>query len=134
MSIQQHASWRLIPEWVEHEIQNWVRWCWSGPWPHPLPPTHCTSAERYYRAPSDLGETETPFPPPYVPNAEIVQRAYVAMLKQEQHVMKAEYIHPWDSGRARYGRAGAARRLRMPLATYETILRSGCFRIERAFG
>ncbi len=134
MSIQQHASWRLIPEWVEHEIHNWARWCWSGPWPHPLPPTHCTSAERYYRAPSDLGEAETPPPPPYVPNAEIVQQAYVAMLKQEQHVMKAEYIQPWDSGRARYGKVGAARRLRMSLATYETILRSGCFRIERAFG
>ncbi|BBE09449.1 Uncharacterized protein MCB1EB_1545 [Mycoavidus cysteinexigens] len=131
---QSTGSWRSIPEWVEYEIQNWVRWCWSGPWPHPLPPTQCASAERYYRAPSDLGEAETSLPPPYAPNAKIVQRAYVAMLKQEQHVMKAEYINPWESGRIHYGRTGAARRLKMSLATYETILRSGCYRIERAFG
>lgn len=127
-------AWQVIPEWVEHEIQNWARWCWSGPLPHPLPSTQCASAERYYRAPSDLGEAETSLSPPYAPHAEMVQRAYVAMLTKEQHVMKAEYIHPWESGRAHYGKVGAARRLKMSLATYETILRSGCFRIERAFG
>ncbi|GAM51644.1 hypothetical protein EBME_0107 [bacterium endosymbiont of Mortierella elongata FMR23-6] len=48
--------------------------------------------------------------------------------------MKAEYIQPWESGRTRYGRTGAARQLKMSLATYETILHSGCFRIEKAFG
>jgi len=130
---QSTASWQRIPEWVEHEIQNWVRWCWSGAWPHPLPPTQCASAERYYRAPSDLGEVESSPPPPHAAHAQIVQRAYDAMLPQEKFVMKAEYIQPWESGRIRYGRAGAARRLKVPLSTYETILRSACFRIERAF-
>jgi hypothetical protein len=116
--------------WVDHEMRNWARWChWSDE-----PVRHgCDSAERLYRAP----DWEAPPPRPLPPNAvhaQKVQRTYdTALHPLERRVVVAEYVRPWDFGRWQYGMAGAARRLKLSLNTYETALRNACRKVEKAF-
>ena len=50
----------------------------------------------------------------------------------ERRVVSAEYVRPWDFDRGRYGRVGAARRLKLALNTYETVLHNACFKVKKA--
>ncbi len=103
----------LIPDWIDAELRNWSAWCWSGAWPHPLPPSHCASIEHRYAAPSDLsGPAE---PRPIAPNrqrAEVVHRVYLDQLtERERRVLVLAYVqrNPWQAipRLMRFGEAAA---------------------------
>ena len=125
----------MIAEWIDHELRNWSRWAWSGEWPHPLPQTHAASAEGRYLPPSDLGDPAPPkAPKPLHERAQLVQTVYDQRMSQrERFVIAAEYPRKYVSGRHLYGRAGAARRLRISLAMYEAALRTGARLVGEAF-
>lgn len=89
----------MIADWIDHELRNWARWCWSGPWPHPLPPDHCASIEHRYQAPSDIGaEVDAEEVARRIPivreRAEIVHRVYREQLTdRERRVLVVRYVH-----------------------------------------
>lgn len=89
----------LIPDWIDAELRNWSAWCWSGAWPHPLPPSHCASIEHRYMAPSDLGaEVDAEEVARRIPivreRAEIVHRVYLDRLtERERRVLVVRYVH-----------------------------------------
>lgn len=89
----------MIADWIDHELRNWARWCWSGAWPHPLPPSHCASIEHRYMAPSDLGaEVDAEEVARRIPivreRAEIVHRVYREQLTdRERRVLVVRYVH-----------------------------------------
>ena len=124
-----------IPNAVHQELINWSRWCWRGPWPHPLPPEHCGSLESQYRPPPDWNPDDPPIPPRIRPNernARIVQAVYDSLEMDARLVLKAEYPGWIESGRTD-GRSVAAVRLGMSLWTYELLLQSAVNRVEVAF-
>ncbi len=123
-----------IPDSVHHELLNWARWCWSGAWPHPLPPTECGSLEAGYRAPPMWGEDHerrVPVIRPNEPRARIVQEAWEKLPKDEKAVIKEEYPASMQP-RLVQGHEAAARRLAMRLETYEHLLGQAVKRIEGA--
>ena len=68
-----------ISDPVHQELCNWARWCWSGPWPHPLPATECGSLEAGFRAPPEwenLDDRRTPNVRPNAVQARIMQAAW----------------------------------------------------------
>lgn len=89
----------MIADWIDHELRNWARWCWSGAWPHPLPPDHCASIEHRYMAPSDIGaEVDAEEVARRIPivreRAEIVHRVYREQLTdRERRVLVVRYVH-----------------------------------------
>jgi len=89
----------MIADWIDAELRNWARWCWSGAWPHPLPPDHCASIEHRYQAPSDIGaEVDAEEVARRIPivreRAEIVHRVYLDRLTdRERRVLVVRYIH-----------------------------------------
>jgi len=124
-----------IPDAVHHELLNWARWCWSGPWPHPLPPTECGSLEAGYRAPPSwdcLDERRAPAVKPNGRRAQVVQDAWCRMPKGERAVLKEEYPGSLETRRIQ-GREAAARRLSMPLHWYEQLLGAAVRKVEAAF-
>lgn len=131
-------DYRSYPDWVHHELMNWSRWCWLGPWPHPLPMQTCASIEREYtryRLP-EYGEDESPPPPRIEPNeinAQIVDRVWKALTPGPHFVLRAEYPQRMESGRLEFGKLGAARRLGMSLAEYEAHLVTAVGRVLEAF-
>lgn len=128
-------SEQLIERWVHEELVNWARWCWSGSWPHPVRPGRAASAEGRFVAPSDLGdESGEPHIRPHSGRARIVQRVYERQLTERQRrVLASEYPRRHLSGRVRYGRAGAARKLHLSTAMYETALRQAARQVQEAF-
>lgn len=88
----------VIDPWIDAELRNWARWCWSGAWPHPLPQNHAASAEGHYLAPSDLGESPEPRQPaPNRHRAEIVHRVYLELLTQrERWSLVYRYVKPTE--------------------------------------
>jgi len=103
----------MIADWIDAELRNWARWCWSGAWPHPLPPSHCASIEHRYMAPSDLGaEVDAEEVARRIPivreRAEIVHRVYLDRLtKRERLVLVVRYVHRTPADQV-------ARRTRLP--------------------
>jgi DNA-directed RNA polymerase specialized sigma subunit len=85
----------VIADWIDDELQNWARWCNSGPWPHPVPPDHAASAEGRYLSPSDIDAEPEPRPVrPNAERAEIVHRVYRERLTdRERRVLVVRYIH-----------------------------------------
>ena len=89
----------MIADWIDAELRNWARWCWSGAWPHPLPPSHCASIEHRYQAPSDIGaEVDAEEVARRIPivrdRAEIVHRVYLDRLtERERRVLVVRYVH-----------------------------------------
>lgn len=123
-----------IPEWIDAELDNWARWLHSGDGPLPMAAS-IGSAEGRYIDPSDLyREPRKPYIEPNRERAEVVERAYrERMSKREQSVIAAEYPRRHLDGRARYGRLGVARRMRITLDMYETALRRAVRQVEREF-
>jgi hypothetical protein len=127
----------IIPSWLDHELQNWARWSLSAEYPGcpdwPGPRMAQDLLSRLYRAP-DWDDAPRPLPPNEA-HAQIVEQAVQKRMNcWERRIVDAEYLHPWDSGRWRYGRIGAARRLKLSLNAYEMFLRCACFKVEQAFG
>ncbi|MDR0274146.1 MAG: hypothetical protein LBI48_02160 [Burkholderiaceae bacterium] len=122
-----------VPDRIHHELLNWTAWCWLGPWPHPLPPTRCGSAEGDYRAPPeyDMELAGAPQPlriRPNAPNAEKVQAVWKRLPEKPRLALKAEYPERHHS------RTQAARKLRMGLYEYEYHLRYAVERVAKEFG
>lgn len=129
-------AWQAhIPDDVHQELLNWARWCWSGPWPHPLPPTECGSLEAGYRAPPEwdcLDGRRTPVVRPNERRARVVQDVWSRLPDGERLVLKQEYPAALEARRV-LGREAAARRLNMPLHWYERHLGAAVNKVENAF-
>lgn len=84
----------MIAKWIVDELENWGRWCNSGPWPHPIPPDHAGSAEGRYLSPSDIDAEPEPRPVrPNAERAEIVHRVYREQLtERERRVLVLRYV------------------------------------------
>ncbi|MDB5966481.1 MAG: hypothetical protein JWQ72_2981 [Polaromonas sp.] len=124
-----------IPNAVHAELLNWSRWCWTGPWPHPMPPSQCGSIEAGYRAPPAWNPQDPPEPPTIRPNernARVVQAVWDALAGAPRLVLKAEYPGRGTSGRTD-GRHAAAVALGLTVAAYETALALAVNRVEAAF-
>ena len=123
-----------LPDWLHHELLNWSRWCWLGAWPHPLPPSHCGSVERDYTRFRVDGSADDARPiPPNEPRALIVDDVWRDLPPAPRQVLRAEYPQYHESGRAEFGRVGAARRMRMCLREYEAALCVAAGRVWDAF-
>ena len=122
----------LIPDWIDAELRNWSAWCWSGAWPHPLPPSHCASIEYRYLAPSDLSADldadEIARRIPIIRDrAELVHQVYRAQLTQrEQRVLVVRYVRhvPVDD---------VHRALRLPRAAVAAATAAALGRVGAAF-
>lgn len=122
------------PEWLESDLKNWVRWCWLGKLPHPLPKTQCASLEGNYIHERHAEErVEDEYRPPLIilDRAMLVQDVYDHLPPDPQLVMRAEYPQRHNSGRAEYGQVGAARRLKISLQQYEGYLSVAIYRVMR---
>ena len=103
----------MIADWIDAELRNWARSCWSGAWPHPLPPDHCASIEHLYQAPSDIGaEVDAEEVARRIPivwdRAEIVERVYrYRLTERERRVLVVRYVHRTPADQV-------ARRARLP--------------------
>ncbi len=107
---------------VEYEISNWIRFCRSGPWPHPTPKTHCGSLESFYVS-EELWPDDEDRPIPYnLENAKIVQTIYDASDFTVRKVLQAEYLSPWDYKRPQFGVEGAAKFLNISKTKYEASI------------
>ena len=125
---------RRFPDWLHHELLNWSRWCWLGAWPHPLPPSHCGSVERDYTRFGVDGSADDARPiPPNESRALIVNGVWRDLPAAPRQVLRAESPQYHESGRAEFGRVGAARRMRMCLREYEAALCVAAGRVWEAF-
>lgn len=123
-----------IPDEVHAELCNWARWCWSGPWPHPMPATQCGSLEAGYRAPPMWGEDHarrTPIARPNDARARVVQEAWECLPVDERAVVKEEYPASLQPRRVVQGHEAAAKRLGMTPASYEHLLGQAVTKIGR---
>ena len=126
---------RSFPDWVHDELCNWARFCWEGEYPQPVPPNHCYSFEHNYLAPSDMGCDDAPSTR-ILANARhalIVQDVYVVLPITQRLVLRAEYPQRIESGRAEFGKIGAARRLKMRVSEYDAALTAAAGSVRRAF-
>ena len=124
-----------IPDIAHFELMNWSRFCWEGPYPHPLPPTHCYSFEHNYIAPSDMGNDDKPVSRIFANahNAMRVQNVFIMLPTTQRLVIRAEYPKRHESGRAEFGMVGASRRLHMKLSEYEYALSAVVSKVMEEF-
>ncbi|MCL4822582.1 MAG: hypothetical protein KJZ57_00060 [Anaerolineales bacterium] len=119
----------MIADWIDAELRNWSAWCWSGAWPHPIPPDHCRSIEHQWIDPSDLYR-EAPEPRPIAPNrqrAEIVDRVFMERLTQtERWALIHRYVRRTEE-------RITLRRMRVSRDVYETTLRNAARKVGEAF-
>ncbi len=121
-----------FPRWLHYELLNWSHWCWLGPYPQPIPPRQCGSAERKYLRPR--ADSDDPRPtPPNTAHAIIVDGVWQRLPQIPKQVLRAEYPQYHESGRAEFGRVGAARRLGLWLRDYEAALGQAVGRVWEAF-
>ncbi len=107
---------------VEYEISNWIRFCRSGPWPHPTPKTHCGSLESFYISDELWPDDEVKPIPVHLESAKIVQEIYDSSEFLVRKVLQAEYLSPWNYTRIQLGADGAARFLKISRAAYDNSL------------
>lgn len=94
----------LVPNWIDGELRNWSRWCWSGEWPHPLPIGRAASIEGHYLPESDLGadvehDEIARRVPVIADRAERVHAVYRSVDRRAQRAMKLRYIDGWPAHR-----------------------------------
>lgn len=134
----------MLADWIDAELRNWGRWCWSGTWPHPLPADHCYSIEHRYVGPhlegAEVEQEEVARRIPVIrERAEIVHRVYRDQLSRlEQQVLVFEYVHlahldgdEWIENRDTRRRR-KARKLRVSLRVYEQALIDAGRRVREA--
>lgn len=119
-----------FPRWVEDELWNWSRWCWTGDWPHPLPPKTCASVERAFPSGPDWeNDDDDRRPDPvHVDNAQRVDLVYQALSLIEQRIMQCEWPrrHEYDE----YDEQGAiARNVRGTAAPRYLGVSQGHYRV-----
>ena len=120
-----------IPEWLRHELLNWSRYCWSGAYPHPLPPQTCRSIEKHYQRISEDGDASVDRPiQPIISQALRVQAIWEAMDHLPKQVLRAEYPQRHASGRAEAGRSAAARWLGISVSSYDSALSTACYQVQ----
>ena len=125
---------RRFPDWLHHELLNWSRWCWQGALPHPFPPSHCASVEHEYTRLRAEGSSDEARPiPANETRALIVDGVWRTLPPLPKQVIRAEYPQYQASGRAEFGRVGAARRLGLSLHDYEAALTVAGGRVWDAF-
>lgn len=136
----------MIPKWLDDELRNWARWCWSGSWPHPIPPDHAASAEGKFVGKSIYGaeiEQDERADKPLKPNAEHAEKVHEVYRNQlgrdEQRVLVHEYVHlvnkdHEDDGSRERHRRRKARKMRMSLMMYERVLLDAANRVAMALG
>lgn len=126
----------VIPDHIHHELQNWARWCWSGPLPHPMPATQCGSLEAGYRAPPQWDGSDERRQPVIRPNdrhARLVQASWEQMTGWPRIVLKAEYP-AMLAPRQVLKREEAARSVGLSVQWYEHHLAVAVAAIEEAIG
>lgn len=115
----------VLPDWLHHELLNWGRYCWRGPYPHPLPPQQCASLEGNYSRYGENTDEEAIDSKPIpvnLTNAKIVQGVYEILPWLQQQVLRAEYPQRHEQkrvvqvGREEYAAALAAAVYRVMLA------------------
>lgn len=125
-----------IPRDVHYELVNWMRWCFIGPWPHPLPATHCGSLESAYKAPPewdmDLAEAPRSHWPINTRNAEKVQAVFEKLPDLERFVLLAEYPQRERRGR-NISKQLAADRIGISLQGYDRYLKSAAAKVAMVF-
>lgn len=85
---------QAVPDWVDHELRNWARYCWIGVYPHPIPPCRCASLEGNYSRfgeDTDAEAIDSKPIPVNLTNAKIVQGVYEILPYLPQQVLRAEY-------------------------------------------
>lgn len=119
----------MIADWIDAELRNWARWCWSGAWPHPIPPDHAASLEGRYIAPI-IEDADAVQPRPVPPNrrhAEIVHEVYMTRLTtRERWVLVWRYVKPVEDQVAR-------RRIRINKREWEVALMAAARCVGEAF-
>lgn len=125
---------RTYPDWLHVELVNWSRWCWSGAWPHPLPPSTCGSIEaEHVRYRTENTTDEARDPPPYAPHAEIVQATWERMDDKPKRVLLAEYPQRHKYERIK-SRAAIAKRIGLHSEKdYSDALTVAVEQVRRAF-
>jgi len=91
---------------VNHEIWNWVAWCWQGNDPWPRMPRRCLSAEGGYLPESVIGREEEARKPRRIVNSEHAQRVqhiYDDMPQLTRQILRYEYTQraaydQWEYG------------------------------------
>jgi hypothetical protein len=116
---------------ADHELNNWARWCRSGPDACPEEPGSFLGAWVIPEVPG--GDAEEKAPPIHEENAKRVQKVFDMAIRIERKVLQAEYVSPWQYSRYSGGIQAAARSLEVSVPAYETILTSIKRRVERAF-
>ena len=133
-----------LPDHIHHDLLNWARYSWSGPYPHPLPQSRAASAEGRWVPPSDLGNEEQEDKPPPInrDRAKKIDALYLDGIwgNAERWVMWAEYIHRHmfmkkdKRSNPFFDRNAAARKVGYPLSVYEANLRSAARIAGQAMG
>lgn len=114
-----------FPAFVVQELWNWSRWCWTGEWPHPMPPQACGSVERAYPSGQDREGDEPPRPIPVcVETARRVQILYDFLPLAEQRIMQEEFPrrHEYGDMKPHERQDAAARKIGISLAYYKVSL------------
>lgn len=120
------AKRRDMPDWVDQELRNWARYCWMGPYPHPLPPCRCASLEgNYSRYGEDTDEEaiDKKAIPVNIVNAQIVQGVYEILPHLPQQVLRAEYPQRHEQKRT----------VRVSAEEYAAALSAAVYRVMLAF-
>lgn len=119
----------LLPDWIDSEFKNWARACWSGSWPHPLPPDHAMSIEGRFVPPA--GEVFDPpeprMPRPNMDRAAVVQTVFDSRLTQpERLALIFEYPKRLRVSNEDQRISRSARKVGVPRHMYvESIQRAG---------
>jgi hypothetical protein len=116
--------------WIDSELENWARWCNSGPATGPRSPGSCLDnicVPELMASASDYREI-----PVHEERAMRVQSVYDGSQDIERKVMQAEWVSPWKYGRGS-GIQAAASALGLKAPSYETILTVVKRRVERVF-
>jgi hypothetical protein len=124
---------------VDHELNNWARWCRSGPELGPILPGSFLDG---MVVPNILtGEdADDRGPPIHEDRAKRVQKIFDVAITIERKILQAEYVSPWQYARYSGGIAAAVRRIndiepsiKLSVTGYETILASIKRRVARVF-
>lgn len=118
----------MIADWIDEELRNWARWCWSGEFPGPRHQERAASAEGRYLPPSDLGdEPEQPRIRPNRERAERVHHVYLTQLDtRERRVICLRYVDRWPAKKI-------PRLMRISEAMFEAAMIQAGRRVGEAF-
>lgn len=125
---------RTYPDWVHDELINWSRWCWLGPWPHPLPEVTCGSVEKHYTRFREENTTDEARPtPPNERHARIVAEVFEDLPHGPRLALLAEYPQRWKYAECKNLKAKATRAGFGSERSYVLCLTLAVERVRKAF-